>query len=98
MTLFCPVDHDQLADLLKKSVKSSGGPSNGGLDNKEWAAVANRNFSGSMADDRWLGSRAIAAEKANTASKAMATGKLYTAAQPGGFLFGPRLGIRHLPM
>ena len=28
MTLFCPVDHDQLADLLKKSVKSSGGLSN----------------------------------------------------------------------
>jgi hypothetical protein len=38
----CPVDHDQLADILKKSVKPGGGPSNGGLDNNEWAAVVNR--------------------------------------------------------
>ena len=33
----CPVDHDQLADILKKSVKPGGGPSNGGFDNNEWA-------------------------------------------------------------
>jgi hypothetical protein len=38
---FCPVDHDRLAEVLKKSVKPSGGPSNGGLDNNEWAAVVN---------------------------------------------------------
>ncbi|WP_050400773.1 heme-binding protein [Bradyrhizobium embrapense] len=97
----CPVDHDHLADILKKSVKPSGGPSNGGLDNHEWAAVVNRQgvvcavaFSGTKADDQWPGSRAIAAEKANTANafslknKAMATANLYTGAQPGGFLFG----------
>src|ERR1700751_4720617 len=71
----CPVDHDQLADILKKSVKPGGGPSNGGLDNNEWAAVVNRQgvvcaiaYSGSKVDDQWLGSRAIAAEKANTAN------------------------------
>jgi hypothetical protein len=38
----CPVDHGHLADILKKSVKPGGGPSNGGLDNNEWAAVVNR--------------------------------------------------------
>src|SRR3954451_4437056 len=101
----CPVDHDQLADILKKSVKPGGGPSNGGLDNNEWAAVVNRQgvvcavaYSGSKVDDQWLGSRAIAAEKANTANafslkdKAMATANLYAGAQPGGFLFGAALG------
>jgi uncharacterized protein GlcG (DUF336 family) len=103
-TAACPVDHDRLADILKKSVKASGGPSNGGLDNNEWAAVVNRQgivcavaYSGGKADDQWLGSRAIAAEKANTANafslkdRAMATANLYAGAQPGGFLFGAGL-------
>lgn len=103
--LSCPVDHDQLADTLKKNVKPGGGPSNGGLDNNEWAAVVNRQgivcavaYSGSKVDDQWLGSRAIAAEKANTANafslkdKAIATANLYAGAQPGGFLFGAALG------
>lgn len=101
----CPVDHDHLADILKKSVKPSGGPSNGGLDNNEWAVVVNRQgvvcavaYSGDKVDDQWLGSRPIAAEKANTANafslknKAMATANLYAGAQPGGFLFGAALG------
>jgi uncharacterized protein GlcG (DUF336 family) len=100
----CPVDHDRLADILKKSVKPGGGPSNGGLDNNEWAAVVNRDgivcavaFSGDKAGDQWPGSRAIAAEKANTANafslsnKAIATANLYAQAQPGGYLFGAAL-------
>jgi uncharacterized protein GlcG (DUF336 family) len=100
----CPVEHNRLADILKKSVKPSGGPSNGGLDNNEWAAVVNRDgivcavaFSGNKADDQWPGSRAIAAEKANTANafslpkKATATANLYAQAQPGGYLFGAAL-------
>ena len=100
----CPVDHDHLADILKKSVEPTGGPSNGGLENNEWAAVVNRQgivcavaYSGNKVDDQWLGSRAIAAEKANTANafslkdKAMATANLYAGAQPGGFLFGTDL-------
>lgn len=100
----CPIDHDRLADFLKKSVKASGGLSNGGLDNNEWAAVVNRDgvvcavaFSGNKADDQWPGSRAIAAEKANTANafslanKAIATANLYAQAQPGGYLFGAAL-------
>jgi uncharacterized protein GlcG (DUF336 family) len=106
----CPVNHDQLADILKKSVKPSGGPSNGGLDNNEWAAVVNRQgivctvaYSGGKPDDQWLGSRAIAAEKANTANafslkdKAMASANLYAGAQPGGSLFGAALSNPPVP-
>jgi uncharacterized protein GlcG (DUF336 family) len=97
----CPIAHDKLVDSLKKSVKASGGPSNGGLDNNEWAVVVGRDgktcavaFSGQKWDDQWPGSRAVAAEKANTANsfsvaqKAIATANLYAGAQPGGFLYG----------
>jgi uncharacterized protein GlcG (DUF336 family) len=97
----CPVPHAKLVDALKHSVKASGGPSNGGLDNNEWAAVVGRDgkvcavaFSGQKWDDQWPGSRAIAAEKANTANafsvtqKAIATANLYAGAQSGGILFG----------
>lgn len=100
----CPVEHGRLADILKKSVKPSGGPSNGGLDNNEWAAVVNRDgvvcavaFSGNKVGDQWPGSRAIAAQKANAANafslanRAIATANLYAQAQPGGYLFGAPL-------
>ena len=82
-------------------MKLSGGPTNGGLDNNEWAAVVNRDgavcavvYSGAKPDDQWPGSRAIAAEKANTANAlslsgfALSTANLYAGAQPGGYLFG----------
>ena len=97
----CPADHDKLEKALKASVKPSGGPSNGGLDNNEWAALVTRDgavcavaFSGGKPDDQWPGSRAIAAEKANTANAlslngfALSTANLYAGAQPGGTLFG----------
>jgi uncharacterized protein GlcG (DUF336 family) len=97
----CPVTHDQLATALKAAVKPSGGPSNGGLDNNEWAAIVNRDgnvcaiaFSGATWKDQWLGSRPIAVEKANTAlsfsldGMALSTANLYAGAQPEGFLFG----------
>jgi uncharacterized protein GlcG (DUF336 family) len=97
----CPADHDKLETALKASVKPSGGPTNGGLDNNEWAALVTRDgvvcavaFSGAKPDDQWLGSRAIAAEKANTANAlslngfALSTANLYAGAQPGGTLFG----------
>jgi len=100
----CPLTYDKLVEALKKSVKPTGGPSNGGFDNNEWAAVVNRQGvvcavarSGDNPDAQWLGSRAIAAEKANTANafslpnKAIATANLYSGAQPGGFLFGAAL-------
>ena len=97
----CPADHDKLEKALKASVKPSGGPTNGGLDNNEWAALVNRDgavcavaFSGGKPDDQWPGSRAIAAEKANTAnalslsSFALSTANLYAGAQPGGSCSG----------
>jgi uncharacterized protein GlcG (DUF336 family) len=97
----CPVDHDQLLAALKASVKPSGGPKIGGLENNEWAAVVARDglvcaiaYSGQKLGDQWPGSRAIAAEKANTANglslptMALSTANLYAAVQPGGFLYG----------
>jgi uncharacterized protein GlcG (DUF336 family) len=97
----CPVTADALATTLKQSVKPTGGPSNGGLDNNEWAAVVDANgvvcaiaFSGQSIADQWLGSRAISAEKATTANAlsldhfALSTANLYGGAQPGGPLFG----------
>lgn len=97
----CPVNSDALAQSLKKSVAPSGGPSNGGFDNNEWAVVVDRQgsvcavaFSGAKWQDQWLGSRNIAMAKANTAlefsldSKAISTANLYAGAQPDGFLYG----------
>jgi uncharacterized protein GlcG (DUF336 family) len=97
----CPVNHDQLTKALKASVKPSGGPSNGGLDTNEWAAVVARDgsvcivtFSGGKPDDQWLASRAIAIEKANTANAmslktmALSTANLYAGGLPGAFLYG----------
>jgi len=97
----CPIGYDKLTEALKATVKPSGGPGNGGLDNNEWAAVVARDgtvcavtFSGKNVGDQWPGSRAIAVEKANTAnglsldSFALSTANLYAGAQPGGYLFG----------
>ena len=96
-----PLDHGTLLKALKASVKPSGGPSNGGLDNNMWAAVVDRYgvvravcYTGAELGDQWPGSRAIAIEKANTAnalslpSFAFSTANLYSGSQPGGFLFG----------
>lgn len=97
----CPVSQNQLSQALKASVKPSGGPSNGGLNNHEWAAVVARDgivcaiaFSGQQPGDQWPGSRPIAPEKAGTASGlsldqyALSTANLYAGVQPGGFLYG----------
>jgi uncharacterized protein GlcG (DUF336 family) len=97
----CPATHDQLAQALRASVKASGGPSNGGLDNNEWAALVARDgtvcavaFSGASPDAQWPGSRAIAAEKAFTANGfsvktfALSTANLYAGSQPAGPLYG----------
>jgi uncharacterized protein GlcG (DUF336 family) len=97
----CPADHDRLEKALKASVKPSGGPANGGFENNEWAALVGRDgkvcavaFSGQGPDDQWPGSRAIAAEKANTANAlslkafALSTANLYAGVQPGGSLYG----------
>jgi uncharacterized protein GlcG (DUF336 family) len=97
----CPVSRDQLTTALKQSVKPSGGPSNGGFDNNEWAAAVDVNgtvcamtFSGKSVSDQWAASRAISAEKATTANAlsldtfALSTANLYAGAQPGGPLYG----------
>jgi uncharacterized protein GlcG (DUF336 family) len=97
----CPVNHDQLAQALRASVKASGGPANGGFENHEWATVVDRTgtvcavaYSGSKPDDQWPGSRAISAEKAHSAnafslkSMALSTANLFALAQPGQSLYG----------
>lgn len=96
----CPVTREQLLQALKASVKPTGGPGNGGLDNNEWAAVVSRTgavcaiaFSGQKVTDQWLASRAIAVEKANTANAmsldkfAISTANLYAQSIPGGSLY-----------
>jgi uncharacterized protein GlcG (DUF336 family) len=96
-----PVDYDSLKHALRASVKPSGGPGNGGLDNHMWAAVVDRQgivravcHSGDDVGDQWPGSRAIAIAKASTANAmslpnfALSTANLYTGAQPGGFMYG----------
>jgi hypothetical protein len=74
---------------------------NGGLNNDVWGSVVARDGriclianTGSALGSQWPGSRAIAAEKANTANgfsltnRALSSANLYTSSQPGGFLFG----------
>jgi uncharacterized protein GlcG (DUF336 family) len=100
-TMPLTLDHATLLRALTASVKPSGGPSNGGLDNHMWAAVVDRQgvvravcYSGAELGDQWPGSRAIAIEKANTANAlslpafAFSTANLYAGSQPGGFLYG----------
>jgi len=66
-----------------------------------WATVVNRDgivcavaFTGSDRGSQWPGSRAISAQKANTANAfslpglALSTANLYAAVQPGGSLYG----------
>ncbi|WP_375263332.1 heme-binding protein [Palleronia sp.] len=97
----CPVTHQDLTEALRQSAAPAAGPSNGGLGNNEWAAVVDRTgtvcaitYSGETVRDQWLGSRAIAVEKAFTANAfslpnfALSTANLYAGAQPGGYLYG----------
>jgi uncharacterized protein GlcG (DUF336 family) len=75
--------------------------SNGGFNLDMWGTVVNRDgivcavaFTGSNRGSQWPGSRAISAQKANTANAfslpqlALSTADLYSATQPGGSLFG----------
>jgi uncharacterized protein GlcG (DUF336 family) len=97
----CLVNHEQLVNALKQSVKASGGPSNGGFDTHQWVSVLTRDgticavaFSGSKGDEQWPGSRGISMQKANTANgfstaqMAISTANLFAQAQPGQSLFG----------
>jgi len=89
--------HGQLRSTLQAVVEEG----NGGLGNPMWATVVDRDgfvqvvaFSGKRRGDQWPGSRAIAAQKANTANafslpdRALSTANLYSAVQPGNPLYG----------
>jgi uncharacterized protein GlcG (DUF336 family) len=93
-------DHPHLRAAMQ-SIMKLGKDKTTGLGNPRWGAVVNRDglvcavaFSGETRADQWPGSRAIAAEKANTANAlslpnfALATGNLFAATQPGQSLYG----------
>ena len=89
--------HEALQSALKKVVADK----NGGFGLNMWATVVDRDgvvktvvFSGNDRGDQWPGSRAISAQKANTANAfslpglSLSTANLFTAVQPGGNLYG----------
>lgn len=94
-------DHAALKAALKKVVVPGDAKANGGLAMNMWATLIGRDgtvcvvaFSGDSWRDQWLGSRAIAAQKANTANSfsldsiAISTANLFFLVQPGNSLFG----------
>lgn len=101
----CPtISHSNLTSALTRSVKASGGATNGGLDFNMWATVVSIDGtvcsiakSGTLLNDQWLGSRSISAQKASTAiffstpDFALSSANLYAPTQPGGSLFGLQL-------
>jgi uncharacterized protein GlcG (DUF336 family) len=89
--------HNNLRSSLRQVLEEE----NGGLGFEMWATILDRNgrvvdvvFSGQNRGDQWPGSRAISAQKANTANAfslenfALSSANLYAAVQPGGSLFG----------
>jgi len=89
--------YDEMRTALQEIVAEQ----NGGLGFDMWAAVVDRDgfvldvlFSGEDRTSEWPGSRAIAAQKANTANAfsldnfALSSANLYAPTQPGGSLFG----------
>ncbi len=86
---------------LRTALESARDQSNGGFNLDMWATVVNRDgvvcevaFTGANRGSQWPGSRAISAQKANTANAfslpglALSTADLYAAVQPGGTLYG----------
>ncbi len=86
---------------LQTALESARNQANGGFNLDMWATLVNRDgyvcevaFSGENRGSEWPGSRAISAQKANTANAfslpglALSTADLYAATQPGGTLFG----------
>jgi uncharacterized protein GlcG (DUF336 family) len=86
---------------LKKALVAAQAMPNGGFGLNMWGTIVNRDgvvcavaFTGSARGDQWPGSRAISAQKANTANAfslatlSLSTANLYSATQPGGSLFG----------
>ena len=86
---------------LHKALVAAQQQANGGFGLNMWGTIVNRDgvvcavaFTGTARGDQWPGSRAISAQKANTANAfslaglALSTANLYTAVQPGGTLYG----------
>jgi uncharacterized protein GlcG (DUF336 family) len=86
---------------LKAALSSAVATETSGLNFDMWATVVNRDgvvcavaFSGDHRGSQWPGSRAISAQKANTANAfsldglALSTANLFSAVQPGGSLYG----------
>jgi uncharacterized protein GlcG (DUF336 family) len=86
---------------LKSALDTAVADEISGLDFDMWATVVNRDgvvcavaFSGGDRGAQWPGSRAISAQKANTANAfsldglALSTANLFSAVQPGGSLYG----------
>jgi uncharacterized protein GlcG (DUF336 family) len=86
---------------VQTSLKKIVADKNGGFGLNMWATIVDRDgivkvvtFSGKDRGEQWPGSRAISAQKANTANAfslpalALSTANLFTATQPGGSLFG----------
>ena len=94
-------DHAALTRALKHAVAVGDPKANGGFALNMWATVVARDgtvcavtFTGPDWGDQWPGSRAISAQKANTANAfslpqlALSTANLFSAVQNGGSLFG----------
>lgn len=86
---------------LKKALTDARKQNNGGLNLDMWGTITDRSgivcavaYTGTAVDSQWPGSRVISAQKANTANAfslagmSLSTANLYSATQPGGFLFG----------
>lgn len=86
---------------LQAALSYARAQSNGGFNLDMWGTVVNRDgvvcavaFTGTNRGSQWPGSRAISAQKANTANAfslpqlALSTANLYSAVQPGGSLYG----------
>ena len=86
---------------LRNALTLARNQPNGGFNLNMWATVVNRDgvvcavaFTGTDRGAQWPGSRAISAQKANTANAfslpalALSTANLYSAVSPGGSLYG----------
>lgn len=86
---------------LKAALEQARQEKNGGFNLEMWGTIVNRDgivcavaFTGKDRGDQWPGSRAISAQKANTANAfslpglALSTANLYSAVSPGGSLYG----------
>ena len=94
-------NHAALRAALITARGATSKTTNGGFGLHMWGTIVDRDgivcavaFTGGDRGAQWPGSRAISAQKANTANAfslpglALSTANLYTATQPGGSLFG----------